>query len=92
MNEFKGTPGPWEVEPNPGKGSWVGDSKGNWSALSCGRSNDEGEANAHLIAAAPDMLEALQEAIKELEFHNWHNTSTGFKIQQAINKALNINQ
>ncbi len=40
-----------------------------------------------IIDAAPEMLLALQEAYKELEFHNWHNTTTGFKILQAIKLA-----
>jgi len=71
MSEFKGTPGPWSIEPDrshPNK-VWhvVGD-----STVVCGldgiaspyRSNDrtfdEDKANMVLIAASPDLLEALQ--------------------------------
>ncbi len=60
------TPGPWEAGRNP-KGvcsnEWVVRPRGEfphgaWVA-DCGYS-DEGIANAHLIAAAPDLLGALK--------------------------------
>lgn len=66
----KHTPGPWEAGPNPRgicsneyvvrpagefpHGAWVAD---------CGMGDDESIANAHLIAAAPEMLEALKSAL-----------------------------
>lgn len=53
------TPGPWVVEQNGGKGAWIAGSTGEWAALACGDSNATAEANARLIAAAPEMLEAL---------------------------------
>lgn len=37
--------------------------------------------------AAPDLLEALIEAKKELEYHNWKGTYAYNKINNAINKA-----
>lgn len=67
MTQFKGTPGPWEVEDN-----------GHFYDINAGRAtvgnvcssiswfdNDEHRgpvamANAQLIAAAPELLEALQ--------------------------------
>jgi hypothetical protein len=83
------TPGPWNVQKLGivrhyfeinAKGAWIADVKGP-------SQNEQGEANARLIAAAPEMLEALQEAYKELQFHNWHNTTTGMLIERAIDKA-----
>lgn len=37
--------------------------------------------------AAPEMLEALIEAQKELEYHNWQNTKTYNQVTSAITKA-----
>lgn len=73
------TPGPWRVEAgttliwgncNPddhstrGMGYPIAEARinpsGNWST---GPYADEGEANARLIAAAPDLLEALQKLV-----------------------------
>jgi len=48
---------------------------------------EQNKANAKLIAAAPDMLHALQEAYKELCFHNWNNTTTGNLIDRVIKQA-----
>jgi sensor histidine kinase regulating citrate/malate metabolism len=48
---------------------------------------EEALADAKLIAASPELLEALIEAKKELEYHNWQNTNTYNKIINAINKA-----
>ena len=48
---------------------------------------DEARANAQLIAAAPALLEACEEALKELEFHNWGNTYTGALLRSVIAKA-----
>ena len=55
----KWTPGPWHVAGKQtikaGRDRWIG--KANWN---------NGEANAHLIAAAPDMYEALKVAEEAL--------------------------
>lgn len=65
----KHTPGPWAM-PDSGQGriSKVG-ANGGWDGLiataDCGdyaRSREEGLANARLIAAAPNLLEALKTA------------------------------
>lgn len=67
MSEMKHTPGPWAM-PDSGQGriSKV-KANGGWDGLiataDCGdyaRSRSEGLANARLIAAAPELLEALQ--------------------------------
>ena len=61
MSETKFTPGPWE------KGGLIVGARGiiirqQWEGT---RTIDELEANDHLIAAAPDMYEALEAAILE---------------------------
>lgn len=65
MSGFKGTPGPWRVDP-----SHCGDVQtidGQWEVactsplvLNGGECPDEWRANARLIAAAPELLEACQ--------------------------------
>jgi len=68
MAQAQHTPGPWTAEPEGGRGAWVRGSNGTWAALACGDTDAEADANAHLIAAAPDMLVALQMAVPALEW------------------------
>jgi len=66
MSESKHTPGPWEVA----RGCEL---TGYPFYAICGMSGDEKrdyetlEANRHLIAAAPDLLEALEWAMKTID-------------------------
>ena len=67
MTEQKSTPGPWHV-PKDIPGPRVFGSDGWLVADCCGichRSVAEEKANARLIAAAPDLLEACKMVIKE---------------------------
>ena len=71
MSEIKPTPGPWEAKPTGPWDGWDG-----WSvedatgAVVCdahgSQLNGRREANARLIAAAPELLDALQAAKLEL--------------------------
>jgi hypothetical protein len=88
----KHTPAPWFVDKDhivrvgrPGSGflmpvkiatgwkedAWFGDD-----------SDEESRANAHLIAAAPELLEALESVVSQLEGHVLHNGDVS-----AINTA-----
>ena len=93
MSEEKYTPGPWNLRPECAYGwdiktedeLWIADAKNDH--MSCGGrpesgfpSNKEGLANARLIAAAPDMLESLQECI---EGYRANHIETG-----VLNKAI----
>ena len=89
--EFKGTPGPWEitdyVESNRytasetyhhiGAGKWFHD---DYSNTGFGLSGYMSIHDARLIAAAPELLEALIELRKLVAHHD--------QADAAINKAL----
>jgi len=98
---MKHTPGPWEISHTSTKkissssrliiadgDKWVGFAYG--TAL--GVENIEmAEANAKLIAAAPDMLEALSQAIELVRKTRYSSDETQRvydSIQAAIDKAI----
>lgn len=83
MSESKHTPGPWKVirHSHINKEQWLSILNGAWDITHNGGSNpaivacskysamtpEENIANACLIAAAPDLLEACKEAAETLE-------------------------
>lgn len=93
MKEFKGTPGPWETCRNnvhTGRIATIHHCFGNdwvevWS-LDWPDTEEKQEANAKLIAAAPDLLEALQDALHAYDKHGEH-PEWDF-ARAAISKAL----
>lgn len=60
MSEF--TPGPWTLSPKSGRFVIGSDQEPIYTAHT-GRGLDEVEANARLIAAAPEMLAALEDLL-----------------------------
>lgn len=60
MGEIKHTPGPWECHPDDL-------AEGLYWVLPEATTVAEDEANAHLIAAAPEMKEALEALISVME-------------------------
>ena len=76
MTEAKFTPGPWVVSGN----ATINKKPKGWIASV---SNTDRKANAHLIAAAPDLYEVLEEARVFLV----HLNATGSLIDQ-IDEAL----
>ena len=60
------TPGPWEYEPSPGTGCIYGKERNEHiticdpHAVGCSTADDVAEANARLIAAAPNLLAACK--------------------------------
>ena len=83
--EFNGTPGPWLHADNHGLnetagGAIHGDGKTLCLILGKGIGKEKATANAKLMAAAPDLLEALIELRKLVTRHD--------QADAAINKAL----
>lgn len=83
------TPGPWSVvEYGDGDGLAVHDSRGDWRVCFMATPGKDGdfeviEANAHLIAAVPELYEALGEVME------WVNGWSPFDIdpEWAATKA-----
>lgn len=83
--EFKGTSGPWLHADSHGLnetagGAIHGDGKTLCLILGKGIGKEKATANAKLMAAAPDLLEALIELRKLVTHHD--------QADAAINKAL----
>ena len=87
MTEFKGTPGPWRLV----KGT------AGYDRFVLGPGEDEGVADvisvkdAHLIAAAPDLLAVLGYAVEVLDVDRWRpllGTEWMGEAKAAIAKAL----
>lgn len=91
MSETKHTPGPWTLEPN---GPGYNLKSPNFASHFCillgmnGKPDGEHEANARLIAAAPDLLKACQEAVGWLLIGAPHAHSHGGLITDQLAAAI----
>lgn len=90
------TPGPWEISPSNVKqinDVDVVDSNGLLVAVPAGQPKENRRANAHLIASAPELLEACKQFLsyadngKHPHLMAYANTIAGEKMRQAIAKA-----
>ena len=88
MSETKHTPGPWAAALTPAGKSKVVDANGFSVALCQHGAYSQQTYDAHLIAAAPDMLEALEAALAYLVMAGTdHAEPTRASIRAAIKKA-----
>lgn len=99
-NTLKHTAGPWrvasgdnyEVESDNYPASYShrfpGDDTG--SSLACvgNRTEDFGEANANLIAAAPDLLAACETALSEIEYTQHNHFRLGALGAGALERTM----
>ncbi|HGY6628379.1 TPA: hypothetical protein ACNTAN_002592 [Escherichia coli] len=106
MKEFNGTPGKWGFSHSSASDASVACIEINSSESlheiaylqstpsiigGCNQTSfDKTIANAHLIAAAPDLLNALQAMLNKAYKQNWndHYPDEVSKAQSAISKAL----
>lgn len=91
MKEFNGTKGKWAVDFNGVGTRWnIDDENGNSVALTSQLANDKDsekrDANTRLIAAAPELLAALQDALYAYDKHG-EDPCWDF-AREAISKAL----
>lgn len=82
------TPGPWRIErqnPSPTTGEWMiaGSAPGYLAEIrDCG--SGDPSANARLIAAAPDLLEALEELLSMCQRQEgFHDDGDGCMFERA---------
>ena len=85
----------WDNKGIEGKSHTVSCNGVDIALIDMSNNYNEAEANAKLIAAAPDLLEALQKALKTIELFSYernYNSKRWYDenivpIQSAINKA-----
>jgi hypothetical protein len=82
MSDAKHTPGPWVAD-----GCVVNYDAQLPAIAVCVRHNAEWEANARLIAAAPDLLDALCVAADYLNGNGWEGDPRMVPVEAAIAKA-----
>lgn len=88
MRKSQYTPGPWELKIDKDGGNWTyriqstaNQTPNGYGMHICNANamlEAKGEENARLIAAAPEMLEALKKALNEIEA----SVETSFTISQ----------
>jgi hypothetical protein len=86
---MKHTPKPWHIEKGKFSSTWFIHHMGSEVCMIPGHTMSQ-EANAHLIAAAPELLQACEEAVKDLEARsdgNGEEKLTVAKLKVAIKKA-----
>lgn len=90
MSGFKGTPGPWGIDKYGDVTHGNANRRGNRESVKVcgvslpGRATEEYKANSMIVAAAPELLEALQELV-HADCHGVRNSSAQVK---ALNKAM----
>lgn len=97
MSEAKHTPGPWrsELDADGDHGIFyatdlIAVTDGWGDSSTSDRSLDEDKANAHLIAAAPELLDALHQARLQIDYlhEKFRITGTGNTVLTRIDEAI----
>lgn len=99
MKQFKGTQGAWRVSEKHGEYIYIRHDNNEPGAMSLNLAKvvarqswvKEAEANAKLIAAAPELLDALQKALQHVRNQATVDTAAFYMLEKmhgAIAKAL----
>jgi len=92
MSEFKGTPGPWFVDGFGDVNDTLEITENTTCIAACRGVIDieRDRHNANLIAAAPELLEALKKCTKALDEISWQSWCGPIidEAELAIDKAL----
>jgi hypothetical protein len=74
------TPGPWIYTRNPENTRWIIDGAPARAIACTAGYEPNNEANAHLIAAAPELLEALEGLVAIIEAAGLYQLSRGVEL------------
>ena len=85
MTNATHTQGPWATYVDSAHDGWIADAEGN--LIACAVRNENMQANARLIAAAPELLAALDEYIDEFEGDLTHYNPRYQRALAAITKV-----
>lgn len=97
MSGSKHTPGPWAVKKGSRysrTGGFSIDSHGHWLELAtifahiAEETNHLGEANARLIAAAPDLLAACEEGLTAIRWAQTHTDGNAVQFVHVVNVLM----
>lgn len=81
MSDVKWTPAPWWIEPETGD---IVAKDGDWEICTFSRSDNNWQADSHLIAAAPGLYEALEELIEMCERQpDFNDDLDGMQIERC---------
>jgi hypothetical protein len=90
MSEFKGSKGPWLISDGSEKWNRIVDANGDL-ITTCFAMQKEDDANARLIAAAPELLEALQDMLSGWKYiRQTHGDLYGVGWDRAEQKATEV--
>lgn len=83
--EFKGTKAKWFTT-----GLTVFSEHSTKSIHSSKNNEKEDKYNALLISKAPELLEMVDELLKELAFHNYNHSTTIYRAKELIKEATEL--
>lgn len=87
---FKGTPGPWKIMSDSPDGSEIESEHESpfWAFVSYDTPEAERTPNAQLIAAAPELLEAVEGLLVCMGLAGWEDDAMAVRARAALAKAL----
>lgn len=88
MSKFKGSKSPWSISGDSEKWNRIVDANGDL-ITTCFAMQNEDDANANLISAAPELLEALQDILSGWKYiREQHGDLYGVGWDRAEQKAF----